>query len=171
MRRRAAERTPMGLGTIRSPERRRRMVRLFTLCAAAVVFAGCLDPEEEALVLAARATRDHSPVGYFARFEPRWMTDTDAPQMPERTAQRIVEVANVARLSREELARRDSTVAVLSVAPPRVVRRDSVVVLTAWIMLTGGDGGAYWGEDYETVVRCGWLRCSLLDHRNVGSWN
>ncbi len=70
-----------------------------------------------------------------------------------------------------EITGRDSTIAVLAMDPPIFATPDSIIVLSAWVMLTSGDGGGGWGIDYETYLRCDRRRCTVVSHEAVSRWN
>jgi len=147
------------------------MVRRALVLVALVSLCGCVNKREEALGISAAFMRDATPGGYSPRLGTRWLTAEDSASMSERTALRISGRTNTPLVSEDELDRRDSSIAVLGLDPPRFLGGDTVQVFSAWVMLTGGDGGGGWGHDYLTLLRCGWLTCTVLSHEDLGGWN
>ena len=148
---------------------RLRVVPVFLAIAA--LGAACrptVDRGEAALIEAALLTMETPPTGYAPRLGPRWFKErSDSIPMLEALARRTgLPIATDA-----EITGRDSTIAVLAMDPPIFATPDSIIVLSAWVMLTSGDGGGGWGIDYETYLRCERRRCTVVSHEAVSRWN
>jgi hypothetical protein len=145
----------------------RRAFLLLTLAG----LCGCVNKREEALGVSALLMHEATPDGYSARLGTRWLAAHDSAPMSETTALRISDITRTPLVSEDELNRREPSIAVLALDPPRFLGGDTVQVFSAWVMLTGGDGGGGWGHDYLTYLRCGWLTCTVLSHEDLGGWN
>jgi hypothetical protein len=147
------------------------MVRHAFVLLTLTGLCGCVSKREEALGASALLMLEATPDGYSARLGTRWLTAQDSAPMSERTALRISDIAGTPLVSEDEFNRREPSIAVLGLDPPRFLGGDTVQVFSSWGTLTGGDGGAGWGHDYLTYLRCGRLTCTVLSHEDLGGWN
>lgn len=147
------------------------MVRCALALATLVSLCGCVSKQDEALGISALLMRDATPEGYSPRLGTRWLTAQDSSRMSERAARRISDLTSIPLVSEDELNRREPSIAVLGVDPPRLLGGDTVQVFSSWVILTSGDGDGGWGHDYLTSLRCGWLACTVLSHEDLGGWN
>lgn len=144
------------------------------MCAISSTF-GCKsggDRLPEAAVFVVEDVLTHLPDNGARYLSPSW-------QLPQTGALEAIPPELLARLQNASrlpvapagyLTSGDSSMIVLYVFRPVVVRPDSILVLAGWMNPVGGDGGGAWGVEFDYHLDCS-RGCQVLNKPEGSHWN
>lgn len=142
------------------------MTRCTASLLGAVLLAACgsgEDPAAAAAVFVAGDLAVQAPEGLTPYVVTRWqiVSSAELEPIPTGTLLEMVRVSGLPAASEALMARRDSTVVVLYMLRPIVIRPDSILVAAGWMGFSGGDGGGFWAHEYDYRLDCR-RSCRLL---------
>jgi hypothetical protein len=149
--------------------------RILAPVLALIVSATCGgtgDPTTAALVFVVEDLAPKAPSELTPYLAPEWQglhTQSLEP-IPSDLLDSLRRVTGLPVAPHGFTSTRDSTMAVLYLFEPWVIRPDSVLVLGGWMGLVGGDGGGAWGIEFPYHLDCR-RGCRLLNTPLGSHWN
>jgi hypothetical protein len=137
------------------------------------------DLRADAAVAVVRDLVPLAPEGYTRHLSDQWQigwsdsAGSIVPMLepiPSDVLKRLRAASGLRTASREVVASRDSSIIILSLFRPQVVRTDSIEVTSLWHGLTHGDGGGAWAVEYFHLLSCV-PECRIEVQQEAGHWN
>lgn len=130
------------------------------------------DPLLEAAVFAVGDVLTHMPDDGARYLSPSWqLPETGALEdMPPELLARLQNATRLPVAPAGLMTSGDSTMIVLYLFRPVVVRPDSILVLAGWMNPVGGDGGGAWGVEYDYRLDCR-RECQVSTKPGESHWN
>jgi hypothetical protein len=157
-----------------------RMKRALLLACGTVLFSSCDvtdvtdvtdDRISAAAIFVVKDLVSRAPPGLDPQLLRRWeVPPAEAEPVPADLLEIFQEVSGFPIAPGDVASSRDSSIVLLHMYRPLVLRGDSVRVLGGWIRLVGGDGGGAWGTEYDYLLDCR-LACRLLEEPRESVWN
>ena len=114
----------------------------------------------------------HMPDDGARYLSPSWqLPETGALEdMPPELLVRLLNATRLPVAPAGLMTSGDSTMIVLYLFRPVVVRPDSILVLAGWMNPVGGDGGGAWGVEYDYRLDCR-RECQVSTKPGESHWN
>jgi hypothetical protein len=141
--------------------------------AAVLAGAGCRPAEgpiQEAALFIVEDMMSRAPQEHTHYLADHWIVSSVLEPLPPELLARMQEMSGLPVAPPDFLVNRDSSMMLLYLFRPTVVRSDSVLGLAGWMSLVGGDGDGAWALEYAYRLDCR-RRCRNVIEAAESVWN